>query len=62
MEIAGHLANVVDWPTLAEPDWMENDLLRMKLQAFAVDYPELAGNVELWVPPDGDLDGLVPYR
>ena len=62
MQIAGHLANVADWPTLAEPDWMENDLLRMKLQAFAVDYPELARNVGLWVPPDSDLDRLFPYR
>lgn len=34
----------------------------MKLQTFAADYPELAGNVGLWVPADSDLDRLVPYR
>lgn len=62
MEIGRHLANVVDRPALDEPDWMENDLLRMKLQAFAVDYPELAGNAGLWVPPESDLDRLIPYR
>ena len=58
MEIAGHLANLADWPALAEPDWMENDLLRMKLQAFAADYPDELGdrNDGLWVPPRSDLD------
>lgn len=60
MEIAGHLANIVDWQALPAPDWMENDVLRMQLQAFAAGYPELAGNGGL-VVPNGDLDWIVPY-
>lgn len=33
MQIAGNLANMVDWQRLREPDWMENDVLRMQLPA-----------------------------
>ena len=61
MEIAGHLANMVEWQRLPEPDWMENDILRMQLQAFASGYPELAGNGGFMMP-DSDLDRIVPYR
>jgi hypothetical protein len=61
MEIAGHLANMVDWQRLPEPDWVENDILRMQLQAFAAGYPELAGNSGLMMP-NSDLDTIVPYR
>lgn len=61
MQIAGHLANMVDWQALAEPDWVENDILRMQLQAFAAGYPELACNSGFMMP-DSDLDRIVPYR
>src|SRR5687768_12532742 len=56
MEIVSHLANVVDWSALAEPDWMENDLLRMKLQAFVAGHPEELGgrNNGLSVPTEMD--------
>ena len=61
MEIAGHLANLVDWHALPEPDWMENDILRMQLQAFAAGYPEELGGNEGLVVPNRELDRIVPY-
>lgn len=61
MEIAGHLANVVDWHALTEPDWMENAILRMQLQAFAAGYPEELGRNEGMVVLYSELDRIVPY-
>ena len=61
MEIAGHLANVVDWRALAEPDWVENDLLRMKLQAFATGYPDELGDRNDGLSVPSEMDRIVPY-
>ncbi|WP_240233636.1 hypothetical protein [Devosia lacusdianchii] len=61
MVIAGRLAESAEWQDMAAPDWVENDLLRMKLQAFAAGYPLEMGdcNLGLWAP--SELDLIVPY-
>ena len=61
MEIASHLANLVDWSASADPDWMENDLLRMKLQAFAAGYPDELGGRNDGLSVPSEMDRIVPY-
>lgn len=46
---------------LTEPDWMENAILRMQLQAFAAGYPEELGRNEGMVVLYSELDRIVPY-
>lgn len=61
MEIVCHLANVVDWPALVEPDWMQNDLLRMKLRAFVAGYPDELGGRSDGLSVPSEMDRIVPY-
>ena len=59
LEIAAHLAEVVDWSSLSDPDRETNDLLRMKLAAFAAGYQEEIWDCNDWL--HDDLDEIVPY-